>query len=190
MNKWIVTSSNLEKSFDCFSDAVVFFRGVIINYIKTNKDIFVHNCMPFQPGAFFFYKFNDGVITDEEIVIEYRITNLLNTFECSEKSLNEFVNNALNKSIKYRGIIDKIEEELIINADKSQDEIKLEIIDNDLHEDGDNTYLYTNAFIFNDEHKEYYFNSHQVINTSDKPENLGKSVDLIISLKYEQLTML
>ena len=55
---------------------------------------------------------------------------------------------------------------------KKEDEISLSIQNDDL---GENNFVITNAFIFDDKEKSYYFKSNQTINTSTHRNRVGKS---------------
>ena len=75
------------------------------------------------------------------------------------------------------------DEELKIDIKSLPEEVILDIT----HFDGvkDETYLHSNAFIFDDPGKVYYFNSHQIITTTPKEKNLGKVVDISIQLRHD-----
>lgn len=75
------------------------------------------------------------------------------------------------------------DEELKIDIESSFEEVILDIT----HFDGvkDKTYMRSNAFIFDDPNKVYYFNSHQIITTTPKEKNLGKVVDINIQLRQD-----
>ena len=182
MNKWIVRYNGAEKLFDWFSDAVFYFRRSINEYFESNKEVFARDSyMPSQPGAFFFYKYDEGIITDQEIAIESRISKLLDSFRFFYDNSGSFARKVLINNIDYEGTIDEFYETLKIKAIKTDDEIQLEIND----DDGDKTFLLTNAFILDDKSKIYYFNSHQIINcvSEENRDDLGKSVDLYITLE-------
>ena len=61
------------------------------------------------------------------------------------------------------------------------DEVVLDIT----HYNGikDETYMRSNAFIFYDSNKKYYFNSYQIVTTTSKEKDLGKIVNIDISLE-------
>jgi len=62
---------------------------------------------------------------------------------------------------------------------KKSDEIIAELTSDD---NGDETSLRTNAFIFKNKNKRYYFKSKQIITTTSRPELLGKEVEANIEL--------
>ena len=82
----------------------------------------------------------------------------------------------LGHSIKYHGKNGEFDEEIDINVNFSRSEIMVDIVSED------NT-LHTNAFIFDDDLKEYYFLSKQTIITASNPELLGKVVELSLILQ-------
>ena len=183
MDRWKIEYDNITKYYENFSDAVDYFRSCIYNYIIENDEIFAKSCIPFQPEVFYHYKFENGIITDEEIAVGVRAKRLLDTLSFPSDCLkdNDSIKNILIKDIHYTGCIEEFYENVKVNATKSKDEIVLELI----HFDVEETYLKTNAFIFDDCKKDYYFDSHQIINTTSNHTNLGKHVDLNITLKYE-----
>lgn len=63
-----------------------------------------------------------------------------------------------------------------------------EVILDITHFDGikDETYMRSNASIFDDPSKVYYFNSHQIITTTPKEKNLGKVVDISVQLRQDE----
>lgn len=181
-NKWIVKHNGVEKTFDWFSDATLYFRSSINEYFESNKDVFAHDSyIPSQLGVYFFYKYDEGIITDQEIAIESRISKQLDSFKFLYDNSGNFARKVLINNIDYEGTIDEFYETLMIKAIKTDNEIQLEIND----DDGDKTFLLTNAFILDDKSKMYYFNSHQIINcvSEENREDLGKSVDLYITLE-------
>ena len=135
------------------------------------------------PRIHFFCKYNDGTISDEEIVVQTRMSMLCRSFIWRGAGYSK--DNAI-KSLK--GDIhfvgkNEYDKELKIDIESLPEEVILDIT----HFDGvkDQTFMRSNAFIFDDPNKVYYFNSHQIITTTPKEKNLGKVVDINIQLKQD-----
>ena len=179
MKKWKLVINNEVEIFDKFLDAFKVFKNTINNHIFASEDAYDKNGLPFSVSSFFYHLQDEGTITDHEIVVHYRLNALLDTFQCEDIAVNkECALKCIKNDISYHGEIEEFEESLDIEINLSKDELKVDIT---LH-DVDITYLKTNAFIFDDENKEYYFKSYQVVTTSDCLENIGKSVDLDMTL--------
>lgn len=183
MSKWILTVDNETFEFDHFSDAVTMLKAEISKHMEVNEDIFGRDGEPFTPDAFLYCKYVDGTITDEEIVVQTRMSMLCRSFIWRGADYSK--DNAI-KSLK--GDIhfiskNEYDEELKIDIESSSEEVILDIT----HFDGvkDKTYMRSNAFIFDDPNKVYYFNSHQIITTTPKEKNLGKVVDINIQLRQD-----
>lgn len=181
MTKWILTTNSESYVFDRFVDAVAVFKTKISNYIEENKDVFDRDGMPFAPGAFFSGKYDEGTITDEEIVVQIRTSMLCGSFVWKDaEHSKENAIKSLKGDIHYEGE-NEFGEKLRIDIKTSPEEVLLEIA----HFDGirDETYMRSNAMIFDDPSKEYYFASHQIVTTSSKRSELGKVVDIDIRIK-------
>ena len=183
MAKWILTVDNETFEFDNFNDAVTMLKAEISKHMEINEDIFGREGEPFTPDAFLSCKYDDGTISDEEIVVQTRMSMLCRSFIW--RGANYSKDNAI-KSLK--GDIhffgkNEYDEELKIDIKSLPEEVILDIT----HFDGvkDETYLHSNAFIFDDPGKVYYFNSHQIITTTPKEKNLGKVVDISIQLRQD-----
>lgn len=181
MTKWVLTINKDSYEFGHFADAVAIFKTKISDYIEENKDVFDRDGMPFAPGAFFSGKYDDGTITDEEIVVQIRTSMLCGSFIWKDANRSkENANKSLKGDIHYEGQ-NEFDEELTIDITASSDEMTLNIT----HFDGvkNKTYLRSNALIFDDPSKEYYFGSHQIVTTSSKRSELGKIADYDICLR-------
>jgi hypothetical protein len=179
MNKWIVIKNNYKyEDFD-YEVGINFFRQEIRKYLENNEDIFGANrSTPLQVNAFFEGKYDDKTIKDKEIVIDKRLKFLFDSLYFPEvKDCENNARKALNKDINY--LDNNGEEKLSIKIKQYNDEIILNII----HDDGDETYIKTNAFIFDDPNKTYYFKSHQIVVCSLNKNKLGKEENLDIVLK-------
>lgn len=183
MAKWILTVDNETFEFDNFSDAVTMLKAEISKHMEVNEDIFGREGEPFTPDVFLSSKYDDGTISDEEIVVQTRMSMLCRSFIW--RGANYSKDNAiksLKRDIHFFGK-NEYDEELKIDIKSLPEEVILDIT----HFDGikDETYLRSNAFIFDDPGKVYYFNSHQIITTSQKEKNLGKVVDISIQLRQD-----
>ena len=181
MAKWILTVDNETFDFNNFSDAVTMLKAEISKHMEINEDIFGREGEPFTPDVFLSSKYDNGTISDEEIVVQTRMSMLCRSFIW--RGANYSKDNAI-KSLK--GDIhffskNEYDEELKIDVKSLPEEVVLDIT----HFDGakDETYLHSNAFIFDDPDKEYYFNSHQIVTTTSKEKDLGKVVDINIQLR-------
>ncbi len=184
MDQWVVSCAGEEVFLESFEDAVRSFRTNIENYARSLNCPPCPEYIPFAVGAFFEYKSSEALITDEEIVVEYKLGMLLNSM-CFPEADDCTHYNARRKydPINYHGEIKEFEEKLDIKINCSEEEINVEIL---LDDNEDNIFLLTNAFIFQDTRKTYYYKSHQVVIICDSHESyrLGTSVDADITLKY------
>ena len=181
MTKWILTVDNETFDFNNFNDAVTMLKAEISKHMEINEDIFGREGEPFTPDVFISSKYDDGTISDEEIVVQTRMSMLCRSFiwrgaNCSKDNAIK----SLKGDIHFFGK-NEYDEELKIDIKSLPEEVILDIT----HFDGikDETYLRSNAFIFDDPNKLYYFKSHQIITTSQKEKNLGKVVDIGIQLR-------
>ena len=178
MTKWILNVNFETFEFTNFQDAVTMLKAEISKHMEINEDIFGRQGEPFEPDAFLDTKYDDGTISDEEIAVLTRMRLLCRSFIW--RGANYSKDNAI-KSLKgdihYFGK-NEYNEELSIDIKSLKDEVILDIT----HFDGirDKTYMRSNALIFDDPSKVYYFNSHQIITTTPKEKNLGKVIDFNI----------
>ena len=182
MKKWVLEINSKTTEFVNFKDAVTKMKDEIFNHIKTNEDVFWSEGMPFAAEAFFSWKYDDGTITDEDIVVDTRTNMLCRSFIWKDaENSKENVLLSLRKSIHYYFENTLFQRKLIINIDLLSNEVKMDI--SHYERNNEETYMRSNAFIFDDASKEYYFKSHQIINSSDKKEDLGKQININILLK-------
>ena len=185
MTKWILNVDFETFEFTNFEDAVTMLKAEISKHMEVNEDIFGRQGEPFAPDAFLGSKYDDGTISDEEIAVQTRMCMLCRSFIW--RGANYSKDNAI-KSLKgdihYFGK-NEYDEELSIDIKSLKDEVILDIT----HFDGihDETFMRSNALIFDDPNKMYYFSSHQIVTTTHKEEDLGKVVGINISLKAIQL---
>ena len=85
MAKWILTVDNETFEFDNFSDAVTMLKAEISKHMEINEDVFGREGEPFTPNAFLSCKYDDGTISDEEIVVQTRMSMLCRSFICEER---------------------------------------------------------------------------------------------------------
>lgn len=79
MKQWILTINGEPQVFDDFIKAVRKLKNIIHKHVDFNKDVYEITCLPDDVGAFFNYKFDEGIVTDEEIVIEARLKQALDS---------------------------------------------------------------------------------------------------------------
>ena len=78
MYSWIVTRDGEDRWFDSFQGAVEFFRKTLENFYESNNhDHSGIELYPFDVGCFFGYKYDQELITDEEIVVDSRMSRLM-----------------------------------------------------------------------------------------------------------------
>lgn len=189
MNKWIILNNGKEYTFDNFEEALKSFLITISDHLweysfNNKKEGAVHvydySTLPDNIDALFAYKYGERTITDEEIVLENRLKMLLdymlskNPKEKKENTLKSF-----KQSVHYKGEEKEISTRVEIDIDYKEDEVILDL----RCDDGDETYFKTNAFIFDDVNKTYYFKSHQIVTTSSIKEQLGEVVDMDVELR-------
>ena len=187
MNKWLMILNSEKIEFDNFENATssfikeihkYFWKHTYANKESTDVKVFDSECCPDELGSFFYYLYSEAKITDDEIVLDSRLRMLLSSF--INKNPKDIKNNALkviSRPYYYHYEDDEIGYFIDIKIDYSKDEI---ILESSADED---SYLQTNAFIMDDENRKYYFDSHQICNTSNKGSDLGKTADLSISLE-------
>lgn len=185
MLQWIVQTEEFQQKYESFEEAVATFRQIIREYIEGNEEIFGCDSTPFQVGAFFGYKYDEGIISDEEIVASTRLDNLLNSFRFRDREKAEKIAiTMMPRDIDYEGETEEFGEKLTIRVTHHDPQIEAVVI----HDDGQNqTYLETNAFIFDNPDMVYSYKSHQIINTTWKEGNLGKVVDLFVRILPDTL---
>ena len=189
MNKWIILNNGKEYTFDNYEEALKSFLITISDHLweysfNNKKDgamhVYDYSTLPDNIDVYFDYKYGERTITDEEIVLENRLKMLLdymlskNPKEKKENTLKSF-----KQSVYYKGEEKEISTKVVIDIDYKEDEAVVDL----RCDDGDETYFKTNAFIFDDVDKTYYFKSHQIVTTSSIKEQLGEVVDIDVELR-------
>ncbi len=182
-NRWVLTNNDNKQEFSDFKEAKVAFRNSIKEAMN-DKDAYPRG-EPFSLGVYFSSKFNDGSISDSEIVIYNRAQMLIDSIYASRtidyKNDKCLYKNIIPKYFFYSGSND-LGEDAFISIDKNEDEILLCIIVND---NDDINMLYTNAFVMDSKERVYCFTSRERISTSDNPDKLGEILYSNITLKKE-----
>ena len=180
MSNWTVTINKEEYEFDMFSEAVRMMKTAIKQHICINTDVFNTEANIFTPDVFFFNKQQTGDLYDEDIIAHKRMSLLMYAFMHRDADdSKKCANRALKGDIHYSGK-DPYDDELTIDIVKTDDEIKLDIVHFDQF---DEEYLRSNAFIFDDQDKDYYFKSHQIISTWAMEDKTSRKIDIDVSLK-------
>lgn len=187
--KWLVKIGIDEREYDSFDEAVAEFRQVIFDFVSTycpsNEEeepciAFNNSAVPNFANEYFYYKYDSSTISDEEIILDNRLRMLMEYLYCPNlDELKEATLGNIKHSYKYEDEIKEINSKLYVDIDYSPDEVKVYL-------SGNEGFLETNAFIFDDEDKKYYFESNQVVRTSSNPDDLGSVVFLNIYLTCKQ----
>lgn len=186
MYSWIVTQDREALRFESFQEAVEYYRKTLENFYKSNDhDGFGIALYPFDVGSFFSYKYDQELITDEEIITDARMGRLM--YYLFWLNDVENLNRIKHGPINYHGEIEEFPAELSVSITYSKDEITAGF---EHFENGEKTFLKTNAFIFKDSGKAYYFKTHQIIRVvnGECRHLLGTSVDLDLTLTREDST--
>lgn len=191
MSKWVVTLNNNKSEYDGFKEALAFFLKEVSEYFwkhtrlnNESTEIFVFDstCLPDSLGTFFYHLLDDRIITDEEILLETRLSMLLSHLACDNPvQIKDNALKSIKRSYDYHYNNEEIGYLIDIKVDYSPEEIVVE-----LNADNGDSYLYTNAFIMDDSSKKYFLKSHQVCHTSIKNSDLGVFADLDIMLEKIQ----
>ena len=181
--KWILKNKDNIEVFDDFNKAVFVFKEEIYHHMCINRNVFDIYNLPEDIGCHFAYKYDEGTISDDELVAFSRSIMLLDTFNGKYEKIaktKRYVLKRIKNDINVHSEIDEFEEEAAVSIAVSNNEVNLNL---EILKD-EPSYLRTNAFIFDNKKREYFFKSHQFINTTTKPEELGKVVDIDLSLRY------
>lgn len=186
--KWVLINSDKKEVFDSFYNARDAFLALIADHLwqnsLNNKDnpstVYNRSCVPDRIGYFLESRYEERTITDEDIVLQSRLDMLFEYF--LSKNADEIRDNALkviNHSIKYHSRNEDFNEEMKINIELDESELKVDII----ADNGKESFLSTNAFIMDDDSKRYYFKSRQCIITTDVLDDLEKIIESCISVE-------
>ena len=181
MAKWELTNGDKKEVFTSFDDATRVYRLLIKKLMEENPDALSGGLVPFQIEAFFGRKYDDGSISDEDIVVSERLSMLLDSFMwLSKEDAKQRAVMCLPKDICYHDTFPPFSEEVKITISKKDGEI---VLLTEYNDECDKVFIETNSFIFDDDSKEYYFKAHLVVNTSSIKENLGKTSDINLGLR-------
>ena len=178
--KWVIKQDDKEDEFSTFEDAVNEFRKRIRDHMKDYEECYFDG-LPFEVGAFFAARDEHG-ITDEEIVVRHRLSNLMcclvgaTIAYSNSQALHSL--NPEKKGISYSGMDVYSNDMLAIEAHEKNGEVKVRI---EYGEADENRYLYSNAFSFVNPDIDYYFDSHQYV-ICGAEDRLGLEANLRLSL--------
>lgn len=184
MSKWIVNLNDEQFEFESFLDGVNYFKNKIKDHFQqynydgddTKLVVYTQRCVPDFVGYFLEGDYKDLDILDEEIILDTRLSMLMQYMFCLNiKEVKDAAKKIISKPIKYHGENNEYGSLLDVDISPSTDELVVNLKGEDMH-------LKTNAFIFDDENKTYYLDSHQECLTSHNPDHLGVYVDFNISL--------
>ena len=187
MKKWIIDHNGNKTEYRKYSDAVNEFLRIISEHFWGNSDnnknngstVYDIDLIPSSLGAFFSYKFDNRSITDEEIVLYNRLGLLLSYFLSEDKEkIKDNMNKVITHSYSYHQEIEEISTKVDIELTKDKEDLTLDI----KVDDGDINFLKTNGFSLVKNDNKYYLNSIQHIFTSSNPNDLGKIIEINISL--------
>lgn len=180
MEKYVLTINGEKEVFDSFEYALKVFLETIYDYVHLTKYVFEESSLPEDYGYFLDYKFEHNQSCELERDLYSKLTQLFEIFNiCDPNKSKEISNRLVPNDIFYHGENDEFEEVFFLKITKKPDEIILNIEADIVFE----TYIKTNAFIFDNKQKTYYYKAHQVINGTPVKEDAGKPVVLDISLQ-------
>lgn len=181
---WVLKCNESKKEYHSFEEAKNAFRKCVIDAIG-DRDAYIDG-VPFSFGAYFSGKHDSCTITDEEIVIVARTRSLLSflLYRMESEELKSKIRKLIRKTYSYQGV-DEFDVEASAQIERNPREITVNL---EIDENGDANFLKTNAFLMDDEDKEYFFSAKEMISTSRNREKLGKIISSEISLsKIETL---
>ena len=180
LGKWVIKQDGQEDAFSNFEEALSEFRQRIRNHMEDYEECYFDG-LPFEVGAFFAAREETG-ITDEEIVVRYRLSNLM---LCLVGATAAFSNNQAlrafgfkKRDISYSDADVYSDDILTIEAHEENGEVKVRI---EYGEADENRYLFSNAFSFVNPDIDYYFDSHQYVICGEE-DRLGLEANLRLSL--------
>ena len=183
---WKVTINDKEEyRFVDFNDAVDCFRKNLANYLISHSHnspitdepiIFTHSAVPIDVAVHFGELYDSAKITDEEILVETRLSMLMESLLCKDA-----------EKAKYRAMdVISMEFDYKYNqGDKTEVMIESTCMPKEITVDlkTEDSALQTNAFLIEDGDLGYYFNSSIVCHSSTHEEDLGKRVEFTIKLE-------
>lgn len=174
--KWLLKINDEEKEYIDFEKAKKAFKEFILKSID-DEDAYTL-VYPFSLGAYFNGKYDSNIITEEEKLLDGRISMLLSTFYKQE---NNWIINLISKEYKeynYQGE-DEFETKVNIKIKSEKGNLAIYI---EVNDGIDINYLVTNAFNISDLDKTYYFYAKEKISTTDNHDKLGKVLSTNITL--------
>ena len=181
--KWMLKNNDNEEIFDDFNKATVAFKNDICDHMRKNQSIYDIYNLPEDVCCHFAYKYDEGTISDDDLIAFCRAIMLMEAFVGRREKLyktKESILKIVKNDINHHSEISEFDEEANISISLNDNEVKLDL--EILKEKP--TSLKTNAFIIDNKKKNYYFKSHQYVNTTTIREELGKEVDIDLSLRY------
>ena len=177
-NNWILKTKDKEIKYSSFEKAVDAFRKIVQNFIKDNETVFGKNdATPFSLGVYFSGKY-DSIITNEEIVAYERSNMLLSSFLWDERAKAERqALTSIQESLSYTGT-DSFNSKIKIEIKKDENGI---LFNHFSDNNGDCSFLATNAFLFFPEN-EYFYKCKEKVIASSNPNELGKTVEIEVVL--------
>lgn len=143
---WFVKNGNDIKKFENYLDALNVFREYIRNYffIQIEMRFVVTFCL-FHFGVFFSAKYDSYEITDEDIVVQERTNLILSSLRWEDIDEGEkAADYSIRNSYHFYEHNKEFGHSISVDIDKEKDIIYLDFESND---NGDFTYLKSNAFV-------------------------------------------
>lgn len=170
--------NGIEEEFSDFVEAKNAFKESIINAIS-DEDAYCDG-EPFSLCRYFSGKYDNGSISDEEIIIETRARTILEYLLCLRDSveMKSKILKLISKNYSYHGV-DEFGVEVSLSIARNLDEITFHLVVDD---NGDINLLEANSFVMDDDEKEYYFVAKETITTSNDSNKLGKTISSNITL--------
>lgn len=191
MKKWIIDHNGNKTKYRKYTDAVNEYLRIISEHFWGNSDnnknngstVYDIDLVPSVLSAYFSYKFDNRSISDEEIVLYNRLGLLFSYFLSEDKDqIKDNMNKVIIHSYSYHQEIEEISTKVDIELNKNDENLSLDI----KVDDGDINILKTNGFSLVKNDNKYYLNSIQHIFTSNNPSDLGKIIEMNISLYLEK----
>ena len=186
MCEWKVTINNKEEIyFVNFHDAVQSFRNNLADYLINHSHnslitdepiLYTRSAVPMDIATYFGELYDTAKMTDEEILIETRLSMLMESLLCKDAEKAKYrAMDAISMEFDYK--FNKTNEvKVIIESTCMPKEITVDL-------KTDDCFLQTNAFLIEDSALSYYFNSSIVCHTSSIDEDLGKKFEYSIKLE-------
>lgn len=175
--------------FASFEAARDDFRRRIKEHLEEHHDAYYHG-LPFEVGVHFDAHLHEGDAADDIILAQYRVSRLCSCLPLADAAYCGFrATQALNPGqaeFHYRRKDLYTDDELDARIIQGRHEIKLSITHG---EDSFDSFLVTNAFVFEDDALPYYFRSHQdefgTVRKDGKLESYQEDVSFELILRRE-----